>query len=350
MNYQLYLANANTRVRRFSVPHLRRHLYLIALAIVLGMWLIYMTVTHQWNLFAEYWPMSLTMALGSFVAGSTPQGGAAVAFPVFTKVLHIPTADSRTFGLMIQSVGMMMASILIIARGVKVLPQVISTVSIGAALGMLLGTYVTVIPDPYPRILFTLGAASFAVAMIISRWVLKWEPRPNLPDWNGRYRFLFICVGLIGGIFAAHTGSGADMLTFVVLTLAFGVDEKISVPTTVIIMGLNSIVGFFLHGAVSHDIGIVWNYWLVAVPVVAIGAPLGAFAASLVKREVIILFVLFLITVEMISTILLIPFTNSMLVVTGLVIGVSAVSFFTMLTYRQRRLAATIIHIAQTSS
>ena len=337
MNYQLHFVNV--KVKGFQVPRLRRHLYLIALTLVLGSWIIYMTNTHQWSLFTEFWPMSLTMALGSFVAGSTPQGGAAVAFPVFTKALHIPTADSRTFGLMIQSIGMIMASILIVARGVKVLPRVIAFVSIGAVLGMILGTYVTIIPNPYPRILFTLGATSFAVALIISRWVLKWTPRPDLPTWNWHYRLLFILVGVAGGIFAAHTGSGADMLTFIVLTLAFGVDEKISVPTTVIIMGLNSVVGFFLHGAVSHDIGIVWHYWLVAVPVVAVGAPLGAFAASLVKREVIILFVLFLIAAEMITTILLIPFTSIMLTVTGLVIGFSAVSFFVMLTYRQRYLA-----------
>lgn len=161
---------------------------------------------------------------------------------------------------MIQSIGMIMASILIVARGVRVLPHVIGWVSGGGVLGMVMGTFVLVIPDPFPKILFTLGATSFAVAMVISRWVLKWTPRKDLALWNGRTRLIFLVVGIFGGIFAAHTGSGADMLTFIVLTLAFGVDEKVSVPTTVIIMALNSLVGFFLHGAVMQDIGIVWNY------------------------------------------------------------------------------------------
>ncbi len=324
---------------KLDTVRLRRWLYGIALLVFAVLWLSYMIVNPRWELFVDYWPMSLTMALGSFVAGSTPQGGAAVAFPVFTKLLNIPTADSRTFGLMIQSIGMTMASILIVARGVRVLPHVIGWVSAGGVLGMVMGTYVLVIPDPFPRMLFTLGATSFAVAMIISRWVLKWTPRKDLVLWNGRTRLTFFFVGIFGGIFAAHTGSGADMLTFIVLTLAFGVDEKVSVPTTVIIMALNSLFGFSLHGAVIQDIGIVWNYWIVAAPVVAVGAPLGAFFASLVHRDVIIGFVILLIIAEFISTLFLISFTSTMIIVTGIVILLCAVSFLVMLTFRQRKIA-----------
>ncbi len=51
------------------------------------------------------------MVFGSFVAGSTAAGGGAVSFPVFTKLLHIPADEARTFGLLIQSVGMTMASV-----------------------------------------------------------------------------------------------------------------------------------------------------------------------------------------------------------------------------------------------
>lgn len=62
------------------------------------------------------------MLLGSFIAGATPQGGAAVAFPVFTKVFHLPAPDARTFGQMIQSVGMTMAAITILLRRVSICP------------------------------------------------------------------------------------------------------------------------------------------------------------------------------------------------------------------------------------
>jgi len=327
------------KLARMKLARMRRWVYPVLLVALVLVWFVYLTVTRRWDLYSDYWPMSVTMLFGSFVAGSTPQGGAAVAFPVFTKVLQIPAADSRTFGFMIQSIGMTMASVLILVRRIKILPKVVLWVTLGSVLGTALGTYIFIMPNPYPRILFTLGATAFGVALVISRWVLKWEPRKNLPGWGSSYLLLFVLVGILGGIFSAQTGSGADMITFVVLTLAFGIDEKISTPTTVIIMGLNSLVGFFLHGVISQDIGVVWNYWIVAAPVVAFGAPLGAYVVSRVSRDVLISFLLFLIAVEMITTILLIPFTGPMIMVTALVLVGATLSFFGMLFFRQKRVA-----------
>jgi uncharacterized membrane protein YfcA len=326
----------------FHVTHLarlRRWAYPVLVTIIVIAWFVYLTVNQRWELYLEYWPVSLTMLFGSFIGSSTPQGGAAVSFPVFTKLLQISAADSRTFGFMIQSIGMTMASVLILARGIKILPKVVLWVTLGGVLGTVLGTYVLIMPSPFPRILFTLGATAFGVALFISRWVLKWEPRQALPGWSPGDLLVFIVVGILGGIFTAQTGSGANMIAFIVLTLAFGIDEKVGTPTSVIIMALNSWVGFFLHGVISQDIGIVWDYWIVAVPVVAFGAPLGAFVVSHVSRDVLISFVLFLITVEMITTLLLIPFSNSMITITAYVLGGCALSFFAMLYYRQKRLA-----------
>jgi uncharacterized membrane protein YfcA len=68
------------------------------------------------------------MVFGSFVAGSTPQGGGAVAFPVFTKVLEVPADVARTFSLSIQAVGMVVASIIIVLaeRKIEIKPIVVS--------------------------------------------------------------------------------------------------------------------------------------------------------------------------------------------------------------------------------
>src|SRR5690606_3325461 len=92
-----------------------------------------------------------------------------------------------------------------------------------------------------------------------------------------------------------------------VLTLAFGIDEKISTPTTVVIMAINAIFGFVLHYFVLQDIGNMWNYWLVAVPIVILGAPLGAFVISRIKRIWVINFLLVLIAIELITTLLILP-------------------------------------------
>jgi uncharacterized membrane protein YfcA len=232
---------------------------------------------------------------------------------------------------------MMMATVMIWIRQIPVLPRVIGWTSLSGLLGQILGTYLIIVPNPYPRVLFTLGAAAFGIALAVSRWGMEWKPIRALPRWALRHKIFFVILGIFGGMGAAHTGSGADILVFIILTLALGVDVKISTPTTVIVMGINSVVGFALHGLVSQDIGIAWNYWLVAVPVVALGAPLGALFAARLSQDVIITTVLSLITIEVITTLWLIPFTKSIVLVTAMVLILCALCFAAMLLYRQRK-------------
>ena len=337
------LDQAELRTRPNGRPKASRRTELIrllaypaALVVVYVTWAIYMTTSDSWGLFAEFWPVSLTMTVGSFVAGATAEGGAAIAFPVFTKVLNIAPEDARTFGLMIQSVGMSMAGLVIIVRRVPILPRVILCVSVGGVAGQIIGTFWLSLGAPYSKILFTFVAAAFGVALAFSRWGLKWEPRPALPTFGRGSIAMYIAIGIAGGIFAANTGSGIDIATFIVLTLAIGINEKVSTPTTVIIMAINSVVGFALQGLVVGDLGIAFNYWLVAIPVVVIGAPLGAFAASYATRDFIIGLLLSLITLELVTTIILVPFTPVAIGVTAIAVAVCVVGFWAMLRYRNK--------------
>jgi hypothetical protein len=131
------------------------------------------------------------------------------------------------------------------------------------------------------------------------------------------------------------------MLTFIVLTLAFGINEKISTPTTVIIMGLNSVVGLFLHSAVLQDVGVAYNYWLVCIPVVILGAPFGAYVASHLDRDFIIKGLLFLIGLELVTTLWLIPFTRTITMITAAAVIVCALWFWAMLHFRFHRVEKT---------
>ena len=56
------------------------------------------------------WYMSITMIFGSMVAGATPEGGGAIAFPVMTLALGVKPSVARDFSFMIQSVGMTASS------------------------------------------------------------------------------------------------------------------------------------------------------------------------------------------------------------------------------------------------
>ena len=313
-----------------------RWVYPATVALVYLAWGAYMFTADAWGWFMEHWIVSVTMVVGSFIAGATAEGGAAVAFPVFTKALSISAADARTFGLMIQSAGMTAAGVFIWANRIPVLGRVIVFATLGGAIGQFLGAYYLVLPLPYPKIVFTFVSTVFGLALFISRWWLKWEPNTNLHDQSARKMLLFFGIGIVGGWFASQTRSGIDMLTFILLTLAFGINEKISTPTTVVIMGLNSVVGFFIHGALLQDIGYVWELWMVCVPIVIIGAPMGAWAASRIKRDSLIIFLLSLITLELVTTIWLVPFSNQALVVTAVGVLICIAAFALMLRYRRR--------------
>ena len=78
------------------------------------------------------------MVFGSLVAGSTPQGGGAVAFPVFTKLLEVPAAAARTFSLSIQAVGMGTATVLIVMRRLPVAWRAVRAVAAAASVSFLL--------------------------------------------------------------------------------------------------------------------------------------------------------------------------------------------------------------------
>jgi len=58
--------------------------HLLIIVLVWSTWAVLMWYGDRWPLFTEYWFMSATMALGSFIAGATSEGGGAVAFPIMT--------------------------------------------------------------------------------------------------------------------------------------------------------------------------------------------------------------------------------------------------------------------------
>ena len=54
---------------------------------------------------------------------------------------------------------------------------------------------------------------------------------------------LLVCVGFLGGIFSAVAGSGVDICSFSVLSLLFRVSEKVSTPTSIVLMAINTCMG-----------------------------------------------------------------------------------------------------------
>ena len=79
-----------------------------------GLWVLVVAAGGLIGRVLDHWESAFTMLFGSFLAGSSPEGGGAVAFPVFTKILEVPAPVARTFGLSIQAVGMTVAVVAIL--------------------------------------------------------------------------------------------------------------------------------------------------------------------------------------------------------------------------------------------
>jgi uncharacterized membrane protein YfcA len=114
-------------------------------------------------------------------------------------------------------------------------------------------------------------------------------------------------------------GSGIDILNFSVMVLLFHMSEKVATPTSVVLMSINSIFGFFYHynftSAFSAE---VQNWWLSAIPVVVIGAPLGALLCSRMNRHTIANILILLIGLEFVTSLWLIPLTRDVLLISFL--------------------------------
>ncbi len=274
------------------------------------------------------------MALGSFVAGSSAIGGGGVAYPIFTKVLQIEPQDARTFSLLIQSVGMSMATLFIWAQRIKILPRVILLVSIGGLVGLLFGTFIFSIPNPYQKLSFTYIITIFGVVLLYSYSNKNLQIYDTIRQWSARKQVGLIFIGMLGGFISANVGSGIDIITFIVLTLAFGIHEKIGTPTSVVIMAINAILGALLHALVLQDVGIVYNYWAVCVPVVMVGAPLGAYVLIKASRRLVVYFLLILIFLEFSSSLFLIKQSLSSYLLGCFLFLVFGLWFYWMMRYR----------------
>jgi len=252
----------------------------LALApVVWVLWVILMATGNHWGLFEDNWFMTATMCVGSFIAGATSEGGGAVAFPVMTLIFGIEPAVARDFSLMIQSAGMTAASLTIILLRIRVEWRAIAFASIGGAIGIIIGIELIapLMSPPFVKMFFTSLWLSFGLTLY---WLNKHADRKvhlQISSFGPQHACMLIVIGLAGGIVSGLTGSGIDILTFTLLTLFFRLSEKISTPTSVILMALNAVVGFAWSGGIRHQLDPqAWDYFYVCIPVVVVGAPLGA--------------------------------------------------------------------------
>ena len=278
-------------------------------------WLIATGPIQALTCLGHNWEIAVTMSFGSIVAGGTSMGGGAVAFPVLTKLLQIPAHDTMIFSLAIQSVGMGAATLTIISMGLRVEWRVIRWASIGSLLGIFWGTIflAPILPSDVTKMSFTMMVSSFGVVLLIFQKQFQ-QGYQAMPQWSNQERSILLGVGFLGGIMSGLVGTGVDIFTFSVMVLLFRICETVSTPTSVILMAINAQIGFALHYFIINDfIDPVREYWLAAVPVVVVGAPVGAVLCSVLKPKTIMKILLGLICTEFVSSLVLIQLSPKLL-------------------------------------
>ncbi|MDJ0511095.1 MAG: sulfite exporter TauE/SafE family protein [Crocosphaera sp.] len=283
---------------------------IVAIAIITWIvWLLLLGAQDAFSNLINHWQIAITMLFGSLIAGGTSVGGGAVAFPIFTKLLHIPAHDAKIFSLAIQSVGMTAASLTIYLTKIPVDWRVIRWGSLGGALGIFLGLkwLAPLLPPDILKMSFTIMLTSFSLTLFILNKNHK-HKNNFLPIWGKTEKLACLVAGIIGGIMSGLVGNGIDIVTFSVMILVWHLSEKLATPTSVILMAINAIVGLFFQVTIFHDFPIeVQHYWFATIPIVVIAAPLGAVLCSKLNRSTIANSLIVLILIDMISSLLIIP-------------------------------------------
>ncbi len=287
------------------------------IGVVWLVWGVYLTDGEPLSALWLNWQVSLTMLFGSLIAGATSEGGGAVAFPVFTKLLGVHPQDAKVFSLAIQSVGMTSASLLIVLLRIPVEWRVIFWATLGGIVGISLGSIVLapIVSPVITKTIFTVIVTSFAITLVVLNRGIQLRHQ-QLPVVGVTECALLVVFGFIGGVVSGLIGNGIDIITFSLMVLLFRVSEKVATPTSVLLMAINAVVGFMLYLFVLDGFTLqVKAYWLAAVPVVVVGAPMGAFLCSQLSRQTIARILIVLIAVELVTTLVIIEFNMTTIVI-----------------------------------
>lgn len=252
----------------------------------LSAWVALVVVGQHTTEIITNWPIAVAMALGSYVAGSTPMGGGSVGFPVLVLLFEQSAAMGRQFSFVIQSVGMTSAAIFILCSGRPVAWRVLAgSVATGSVALPLTLVYLTPhVSDGAVKLVFATLWGSFGVLTLVKlRMLLEDHEKPRLGPRIDLAAGAVI--GLLGGVATGLTGVGIDMVLYCLLVLLYRTDIRVAISTSVIAMACLSLVGTATAWGLGNMTTGVFHAWLAAAPIVLFGAPLGALAMTIIPRK-----------------------------------------------------------------
>lgn len=263
------------------------------LGVFYSAWLMLVWLGDHWSTVADHWPIALAMAIGSYVAGSTPMGGGTVGFPVLVLAFDMPATLGRDFSFAVQAIGMTSASFFILARRQPLALSMLQGAGIGTLVGLPVGIFLVApyLPDLWIKVVFAVIWAGFGLLHLYR--AREFAAQTGMLEFDERWDFrVGLLVGGVAGLLVVSaTGVGVDMMVYAALVLLCRADLKIAIPTSVVIMAFASVYGLLWKLPTTGLQPGVFEHWLAAAPVVALGAPLGVLIVNKVGRLPTLLFV-----------------------------------------------------------
>jgi len=253
---------------------------------VLISWLYLILTGPGFALYDTHWLYAVMMIFGSAIAGFTPEGGGAVAFPILSLYFKITPMAARDFSLAIQSIGMVSAAIWILTRkghSLSTFKWIPFYALINFAGFIVMSSMYHLVAFKTVQMLFVSLALSFIIAYLVTRNASD----QDRVDIDSRERLLSFTVwSFIGGCASAMFGTGSDMLIYIALTCYYSMKEKISTDISIVLMAVVTVFGIAYRGLVLDAIQPeVYYMWLAAMPVVLFFAPFGNILLGWVKKE-----------------------------------------------------------------
>jgi uncharacterized membrane protein YfcA len=273
----------------------KKYIFPIWIALVFCVWLALLLTGPGFALFKTHWVYSLMMTFGAAIAGYTPEGGGAVAYPILSLYFKITPPIARDFSLAIQAIGMVSASIYIIFNKKRDW-SFYRFIPLYAGLNFVGFIIVSALFSNLAFTTFQMLFVCLAFAFIISFWITKtYGTKDNfIPDTFRKIVATSVFCFLGGGA-SAMFGTGADMFLYILLSVYYGVKEKEGTDLSIILMATVSVFGIFYRGIILNEVdGSVYYMWLATVPVVVLFAPFGNMLLKVFKKERMLLFVLLL--------------------------------------------------------
>ncbi|AKD58141.1 sulfite exporter TauE/SafE family protein [Spirosoma radiotolerans] len=229
--------------------------------------------------------------LVGLVIGLAGGGGSILTVPIFVYVFHVPAVLSTTYSLFVVGATSIVGSINHIWN-----KRVDLRVTTAFALPSFISVYlsrrflVPALPDPlfqFEHFILSKSQAIlyfFAIVMIIAARAMIRNDRPEQGEAaDGRPRYSSLGLdGLAVGLLTGTIGAGGGFLIVPMLVLLAGLPVQRAVATSVLIIAVNSIVGFL--GDIHHT-DLNWNFLLPFTGLSIVGIFIGMYLAQFVAPD-----------------------------------------------------------------